>query len=127
MGIYQEITNDLGVAFDTDLKDAVIQVILVHTDRVNNTFDPITRTYPQNSVSGSVRGVRVALSADELTELGVEVASFSFMYLDAEKPITVPIIEPNDFIIIDNERFQTSIVAHDPAGATWTLICTGKI
>lgn len=126
MGIYTDITNDIGAAFDHDLSDAVYTFTLYHKDDSKNHYNPETQNYYSNCIIGTWRGAKTAITKNDLDEIGNEPIAFKLIALDAEKPKEISKITPNDTLQLNTkEQYIIARVDVDPSKAVWTFYCSG--
>lgn len=113
MGLRDDVQADIAEAFDDDLADAVTNFAASRTV-IGDTLDPVTGTYTKTTTAYDGRGVFGAYAAHEIDGQHIQRADVKLTALQNEVTDTPAIDDIIDGYAVIN-------VAHDPAGAAWSL------
>lgn len=119
MGLREDVQTDVANAFDTDLADAVSNLVLEHITRSTTAYDTSTGVYTETSTTATSRGVFGSYTQSELSNSAIEPTDTKLIVLQNE--IT---IEPKakDTITKENSKsFRVIQVGRDPADATYVI------
>ena len=117
MGLRDDIQTDLGIAFDTDLADAV--KIFEFTSRGDSSYDTNTGLVSTTDQSAFSRGVFNDPTQDQLQDSNVRPTDVVITILQNELTL-VP--KPNDFLTVETTKeFTVYKVKEDPADASWEV------
>jgi len=118
VGLREDIQKDLGIAFDTDLSDAVKTLFLIKLSTGDYSEDtgintPVESTY-------STRGVLDGYEDRELFDSAVHPTDVKAIILTNELSATPEI---DDYIECSGIRYKAINVMADPADAHWEIQC----
>lgn len=119
MGLTTDIQTDIALAFDTDLADAVSNLVLEHNEKSTGSYSISDGSYTGSLTEATSRGVFGSYEQSELYNSAIEPTDVKLIILQNEISI-----EPKnkDTIIKENSKsFRVIAVGMDPAKATYVL------
>ena len=126
MGLRDEITADIGDAFDTDLADAVVIVTITHYARNQSEFDPSTGDVTRTFDEFTVRGVLYEKFKIENEEFGALPSMKNFLVLQADLEATNFPIEIGDRLTYGGGVYTIYKIHEDPVNATFIYKLKGN-
>jgi len=116
VGLYEELQNDIGEAFDTDLADAVRNIDFI---TVVDVYDPVTMETTQTQTTVTVRGVVESDFEGERIDEATLNNNIKILVMDRDKDTLEFYV---DMIIKDGtESYKLKAFNSDPAKASWTV------
>ena len=117
MGIYSDIQQDVGEAFNTDLSDAVYPLTLKRV--TYGSYDPDIGKPVEIVTETSTRGVAQPVNSSHYDGEVVKIGDVEFTILHSELSETPTL----DHTIVYNDlSYIINSVLSDPASATWVLL-----
>jgi len=120
MGLYADLSTDLGEAFDGDLSDAVNIATIYKLDRDINHFDAATGRFEAQKTSYTVRGIKLERKI-YTSDSEIEPYDFEFLVLDAD--LTNKEISIGDLLEFSGEQSSIVNLELDPISVSWTFKC----
>jgi len=116
MGLYSDLQNDIKLAFDTDLADAVRDIEFVS---VADSYDSVTMVSTQVETISTIRGVVTSDFEGERVDEDTLNNNIKILVMDSDRGTTEFFV---DMIIVDkNESYKLKAFNSDPARASWTI------
>jgi len=117
MGLRDDIQTDLGIAFDTDLADAV--KLFEFTSRGNSQYNTVTGVVDTVDTSAFSRGVFNDPTTLQLVDSNVRPTDVVITILQNELSLEP---KPNDYLTVETTKeFTVYKVKEDPADASWDV------
>lgn len=117
MGIYSDLTKDLTDAFNGDLADAIVSLV-ISVSTVSD-YDPVLGKPVETTKTTTIRGVKLKDNIGEHIDEPIDSDEMVVMVLDAEKIIDEFKLEMS--IDVGDRTFKIKGVKIDPAGVTHTI------
>lgn len=117
MGIYSDLTKELTDAFNGDLADAIVSLV-ISVSTVSD-YDPVLGKPVETTKTTTIRGVKLKDNIGEHIDEPIDSDEMVVMVLDAEKSIDAFKLEMS--IEVDGRAFKINGVKIDPVGATHTI------
>lgn len=117
MGLRDDILEGLAEAFDNDLFDAAVPIVV--TQNARGGYDPATGTVTSpNTSSQNTRGIFDDYLELEVFNSAIEPGDTRIMILSSEIS-SKPLIGANIIRVSDNKLFRIISVAIDPANCVY--------
>ncbi len=116
MGLYEDLQNDIGEAFDGDLIDAVRTLQFI---TVANTYDYDNMISTQVETEVDVRAVVESDFESERVDEATSWNNFKILVLDSDR--NGVIFKEGMIVKDDDTRYKIRAKDQDPAKATWTI------
>lgn len=122
MGLYDDLQDDLVIAFNGDLSDAVKSITISQT--IVSGYDAATGTQTSTSSIYETRGVVAKNESDKDSDSVMREGLADILILDREK--AVPYFDIEMDVFVGDDKYTINGLETDPVGATHTLTCRLK-
>jgi len=122
MGLYSDLQKDLKNAFETDLLDTYIEIVV--TEFGEPVYDPVSGTPVTPEINYTVKCIRLENIIGEVVDKSTTQDFAEYIILDEDKiSSTIQEFKIDQRITDNNEEYRVSGIDVDPAKATHTLNC----